>query len=46
MNCVQELRLTGDYLAEPVPLEKAKWAIDEADRFVAAIRRLLAVPNV
>jgi uncharacterized protein len=35
LNRVQELRLTADYLAEPVPLDKAKWAIDEADSFVA-----------
>jgi len=45
LNRVQELRLTGDYLAEPVPLEKAKWAIEEADTFVAGIRQLLANPK-
>jgi len=41
INRVQELRLTADYLAEPVPLDKAKWAIEEADRFVAAVSALL-----
>jgi uncharacterized protein (UPF0332 family) len=41
LNRVHELRLTGDYLAEPVPLEKAKWAVQEADAFVAAIQMLL-----
>ena len=41
LNQVQELRLTGDYLAEPVPLEKAKWAVQEAKAFVAAIQQLL-----
>lgn len=42
LNRVHELRLTGDYLAEPVPLEKARWALQEADAFVASIRQLLA----
>jgi uncharacterized protein (UPF0332 family) len=32
LNRVQELRLTADYLAEPVPLDKAKSAIEEVDR--------------
>jgi uncharacterized protein (UPF0332 family) len=42
LNRVQELRLTADYLAEPVPPEKAKWAVGEADTFVASVQRLLA----
>jgi hypothetical protein len=42
---VQELRLAADYLAEPVPLDKAKWAIEEADGFVAAISVLLLQPK-
>ena len=45
LNRVQELRLTGDYLAEPVPLEKARWAVQEADTFVAGIQRLLTQPK-
>jgi uncharacterized protein (UPF0332 family) len=45
LNRVHELRLTGDYLAEPVPLEKAEWAVQEADTFVAAIQRLLTQPR-
>jgi uncharacterized protein (UPF0332 family) len=45
LNRVQELRLTADYLAEPVPLDKAKWAIGEADRFVAAVAGLLLLPK-
>jgi uncharacterized protein (UPF0332 family) len=44
-NRVQELRLTADYLTEPVPLDKAKWAIQEAGRFVAAISELLLQPK-
>lgn len=42
LNRVHELRLTGDYLAEPIPLEKAKQAIAEAEAFVAAVRALLS----
>ena len=45
LNRVQELRLTGDYLAEPVPLEKARWAVQEADTFVTAVQRLLTQPK-
>jgi uncharacterized protein (UPF0332 family) len=45
LNRVQELRLTADYLAEPVPLDKAKWAIEEADIFVTGIQQLLAEPK-
>jgi uncharacterized protein (UPF0332 family) len=41
LNRVQELRLTADYLADPMSLEKARWAIQEADRFVAAVSGLL-----
>jgi uncharacterized protein (UPF0332 family) len=44
-NRVQELRLTGDYLAAPVPLEKAAWATQQADTFVAGIRLLLTQPK-
>jgi uncharacterized protein (UPF0332 family) len=45
LNRVHELRLTADYLAEPVPLDKAKQAIDEAVAFVAAIRELIVLPT-
>ncbi len=41
-NRVHELRLTADYLAAPVPSEKAQWAIKEATSFVTEISRLLA----
>jgi uncharacterized protein (UPF0332 family) len=44
-NRVQELRLTADYLADPLPLDNAKWAIEEAENFVAGVRRLLAQPS-
>lgn len=45
LNRVQELRLTADYLAEPVSVDKAQWAIQEAERFVAAVSELLLQPK-
>lgn len=44
-NRVQELRLAADYMAVPVSLDKAKWAIRAADNFVATVANLLARPN-
>lgn len=41
LNGVQEFRLTADYLAAPVSSDKAQWAINEADGFVAAVTTLL-----
>ena len=41
INRVQELRLSADYVAASVSLERAEWAIHEAEAFVAAIRALL-----
>jgi uncharacterized protein (UPF0332 family) len=45
LNRVHELRLTADYLATPVPLDKARQAIEEAAAFVTAIRELLNTPT-
>jgi hypothetical protein len=42
---VRELRLTGDYLAAPVPTDKAEWAAREAETFVTEMRQLLARPK-
>ncbi|MGE4048146.1 MAG: HEPN domain-containing protein [Acetobacteraceae bacterium] len=41
LNRLHELRLTADYLAEPVPLDRARRAIEEAVSFVIGIRDLL-----
>jgi len=41
LNRVQELRLTADYLAEPVPWDKAAAAVREAEAFVEAVGHLL-----
>jgi uncharacterized protein (UPF0332 family) len=45
INRVQELRLTADYLTAAVPIDKAEWAIGEAEAFVTTIRELLAEPS-
>ena len=41
-NRIHDLRMTADYLAEPVPTDKAAQAIDDAAQFVQAIRVVLA----
>ncbi len=46
LNRVHELRLTGDYLAAPVPTDKAEWAVQEAEGFVAGVRHLLTKPKI
>ena len=45
LNRVHELRLTADYIAELVPIDKAKAAIAEAETFVASVQQLLAQPK-
>ncbi len=42
LNGVQELWLTGDDLAAPVPTDKEEWAVQEAATFVAGVRQPLA----
>jgi uncharacterized protein (UPF0332 family) len=39
-NRIQELRLTGDYLTIPVPLDNARSAVQEAAAFVDTIQVL------
>ena len=43
-NRIQELRLAGDYLTIPVPMDKARSAVQEAAAFVDAIQSLLRTP--
>jgi uncharacterized protein (UPF0332 family) len=38
LNQVQHLRLLADYECEPPKREKTRWAIEQAEAFVAAIR--------
>jgi uncharacterized protein (UPF0332 family) len=44
-NRVHELRLSGDYLADAVPVDKAREAIDAAAAFIAAVQHLLNQPK-
>ncbi|MDR3450799.1 MAG: HEPN domain-containing protein [Alphaproteobacteria bacterium] len=41
LNRVQELRSVADYLASPVPLDRAAEAVADAEAFVAAVRDFL-----
>ena len=38
INKVEDMRLLADYSAEPPPLEDAKWAVEQAEAFVEAMR--------
>jgi len=37
-NRVEDIRLAADYSCEPPPLDKAEWAVEKAEAFVAAVR--------
>ncbi|EGV19288.1 HEPN domain-containing protein [Thiocapsa marina] len=40
LNQVERIRLLADYTGEPIDIEKAIWAVDQADHF---IRKLVVV---
>jgi uncharacterized protein (UPF0332 family) len=40
LNKVEDLRLIADYRSEDVPLERARWALDQAQVFVTTLRDL------
>lgn len=42
-NKVEDLRLVADYKGDPVEIEQAQWAVNEAKVFVDALRLLSAV---
>lgn len=42
LNQVQQLRLVADYTGDPPELDKARWAVEQAEAFVAAIRGMIA----
>jgi len=44
-NRIHELRLTADYLAEPIPLNKAEREIEEAETFVRQVQAFLNNPS-
>lgn len=41
LNKVQNLRELADYSGDPVGLDKAAWAVERAQAFVAAIKAIL-----
>ena len=41
LNKVQRFRQVADYSGDPVSLENANWAVEQAEAFVAAIRSLI-----
>lgn len=40
LNKVEDLRLIADYRGDPVSLENAAWALDQASSFLAAVQAL------
>lgn len=48
LNEVEQIRLLADYTGEDISLEKATWAVDQAESFVEAMRAVFmhdAQPN-
>lgn len=41
LNRVADIRLVADYTHDQVDIETTRWAVDEAERFVAELRRTL-----
>jgi uncharacterized protein (UPF0332 family) len=42
LNQVERVRLLADYTGEQVDAEKAQWAVDQAEAFIAAIEAVIA----
>jgi uncharacterized protein (UPF0332 family) len=42
LNKVQRFRQIADYSGDPVSVENAEWAVEQAEAFVAAVRGLIA----
>lgn len=41
LNKVEDLRLIADYKGDPVTLENAAWALEQAEKFLAVVRGLV-----
>ena len=41
LNKVEDLRLIADYKGDPVTLENAAWALEQAEKFLAGVRGLV-----
>ena len=44
LNKVEDLRLIADYKGDPVTLENAAWALEQAEKFLAAVHGLVSQP--
>jgi uncharacterized protein (UPF0332 family) len=44
LNKVEDLRLIADYKGDPVTLENAAWALEQSEKFLAAVQALMAEP--
>ncbi len=44
LNKVEDLRLIADYKGDPVTLENAAWALEQSEKFLAAVQALIAKP--
>ncbi|OGB30983.1 MAG: DNA-binding protein [Burkholderiales bacterium RIFCSPLOWO2_12_FULL_61_40] len=44
LNKVEDLRLIADYKGDPVTLENAAWALEQSEKFLAAVQALIAEP--
>ena len=40
-NKVEDLRLIADYKGDPVTIENAAWALEQSEKFLAAVQALL-----
>jgi uncharacterized protein (UPF0332 family) len=40
-NKIEDIRLLADYSTDPPPLDDAKWAVEQAEAFVAAIHSMI-----
>lgn len=43
LNRVEEIRLVADYKGDPVEIERAQWAVQQAEEFVAVMRATFAI---
>ena len=41
LNKVEDLRLIADYIGDPVTIENAAWALEQSEKFLAAVQALL-----
>lgn len=44
LNKVEDLRLIADYKGDPVTLENAAWALEQSEKFLAAVQALINQP--